>query len=51
MRRTLYKTARIMGDAKAIATGRFPQRLVRRFLYKRAGRAAGWLSKLIGVGR
>lgn len=51
MRRILYKTGRLLGDLHALETGRVPQRVARRIIYRHAFRAAGWLSRLLGVGR
>jgi len=51
IRRTLYKTARLLGDLHAIEHNRVPQRLARRIIYRHAFRAAGWLSRVLGVGR
>lgn len=51
MRRTLYRVARILANLHAVETGRVPQRLARRVIYKHAFRAAGWLSRLLRVGR
>jgi hypothetical protein len=50
-RNVLYKTARLLGDLHAVEHHRVPQRLVRRVVYKHAFKAAGWLCRLLGVGR
>ena len=49
MRRTLYRTARLLGDLHAIETGRVPQRLLRRFVYRHAFTAASRLCRLLGL--
>lgn len=51
MRRTIYKVSRILNDLHAIEHGRFPQRIVRRIVYKHAFRTASWLCRLLGVAR
>jgi hypothetical protein len=51
LRRTLYRSASLLGDLHAIERGRLPQRIVRKVIYKHAFKAAGWLSRLLGVGR
>lgn len=48
---TLYQLLRYRNDAKAIMKGRAPQRLVRRFIYGRAFRAASFVSRLLKVNR
>lgn len=47
----LYKMLRYRNDLKATLKGRLPQRIVRRAIYRHAFRAAGWVSRVIGVGR
>ncbi len=51
IRNKLYKAARLLGDLRAIKRGRVPQRIVRRIIYRHAFRAAGWLSRMLEVGR
>ena len=51
LRSLLYRSARIIGDAHAVARGRYPQRIVRRRIYRATGRLGGWLSRRLGVGR
>ncbi len=46
-----YRLLSRRNDFKALLKGRLPQRLVRRTIYRHAFRAAGFLSRLIGVGR
>jgi hypothetical protein len=48
---TLYRLLSLHNTIKAAAKGRLPQRLVRRAIYRRSFRAAGWLSRLLRVGR
>lgn len=47
----LYRLLSIHNTIKAAIKGRLPQRLVRRSIFKQAFRAAGFMSRLIGVGR
>lgn len=47
----LYRLLSLHNTIKATLRGRLPQRLVRRSIFKQAFRAAGFLSRLIGVGR
>ena len=49
VRHSLYRFARLLGDLHAVEAGRVPQRLIRRQIYKRASKAAGWLSRKIGL--
>ncbi len=51
MRRALYKAARLLGDHHAIETGRYPQRVVRRMVYRHTSKLARFITKLIGVAR
>lgn len=51
MRRTLYHAARLLGDLRAIRTGRVPQRIVRRVVWRQTGRLARVITKLLGVAR
>jgi hypothetical protein len=47
MRRTLYRAARLLGDLHALETGRMPQRIVRRTVYRHTSRLAAWLCRLL----
>jgi hypothetical protein len=47
----LYHLLRLRNDAKAILRGRYPQRVVRRTIFRNAFRAAGFVSRMLGVGR
>lgn len=47
----LYHAARILGDIHAVETGRVPQRIVRRIVYRKAFHLADWLCKLLKVSR
>lgn len=47
----LYKLLRYRNDAKALLKGRFPQRIVRRVIYRHAFGAARMLATLLGVAR
>ncbi len=47
----LYHLLSRRNDFKAALSGRLSQRVVRRAIYRRAFRAAGWLTRLIGVAR
>ena len=49
MRSLLYKTARVLGDLHALETGRLPQRLVRRKIYKHSFRLANFICRLLGL--
>ncbi len=51
MRSTLYRAARLLGDFNAVRRGRVPQRLARRFVYRRTSRLASWLCRILGVAR
>ncbi len=48
---TLYRLLSHRNDLKALVKGRFPQRLVRRTIYRHAFRAASFVTRLLGVGR
>ena len=48
---TLYRLLSLRNDLKAAFRGRLPQRLVRKQIYRRSFRAAGWLARLLKVGR
>jgi hypothetical protein len=45
--KTLYFIKRIQGDAKAIARGKYRERLVRRFIYRHAHRGANLLARKV----
>lgn len=47
----IYRLLAYRNDLKALIKGRPMQRVARRAIYRHAFRAAGWLSRLIGVGR
>jgi hypothetical protein len=49
VRRTLYRLAWRLGDVHAVATGRIPQRLVRRLVYRRTSRLARWVCRRLGM--
>ena len=53
VRRQLYRTARVLGDLKALSRGpaAFGRRLARRSIYGAGFRWAGWVARLLGVGR
>lgn len=46
-----YRLLSFYRDLKAIRKGRLPQRIVRKHVYRHAMRAAGFLSRILGVGR
>lgn len=43
LRDALYRTARLLGDVRAVETGRVPRRILRRLAGKLAGRVLGRL--------
>jgi hypothetical protein len=51
LRNASYRLARRLGDLHALEVGRYPQRIFRKTVYKHAARSAGWLCRLLGVGR
>ncbi len=50
-RRHLYRGARALGDWQAIRRGRYPQRLVRRFIYGLCLSLAARCCRVLGVSR
>jgi hypothetical protein len=51
IRSALYRSARLLGDLHAIERGRFPQRIVRRSIYRHSFHLASFLCRLLGVSR
>lgn len=49
VRRLLYHEARLLGDINAIQKNRLPQRILRRLVYRQAGRVARRLIKPFGL--
>ena len=49
VRRQLYRLARGLGDLHSIETGRLPQRIVRRAVYRHTSKLARILCRLLGV--
>jgi hypothetical protein len=45
--RFMYTARRIAGDARAIAKGRYPQRVARRFVYRHAHRGANLIARKV----
>jgi hypothetical protein len=43
--RALYRYRRVAGDLRAIAKGRYPQRVARRFVYRHAHRTANTVAR------
>ena len=49
LRRSLYTGARLLGDLHAVESGRVPQRIVRRAVYRHGSRFAAWVCRLFGL--
>ncbi len=47
----IYRLLRYRNDVKALLKGRYLQRVVRRHVYRHAFRAAGWVTRALGVAR
>jgi hypothetical protein len=48
-RSSLYRLARALGDVEAVKTGRYPQRVVRKAVYRNTNRATRRLLKIFGL--
>lgn len=46
---TIYKLLSLRNDLKAVCKGKLPQRAVRKFTYRHAFKAAGWLLRAVGL--
>jgi hypothetical protein len=49
LRKTLYRSASLLGDLHAAEKGRLPQRLVRKVVYRHAFSFTRWLLRKVGL--